>query len=518
LSSSTCSSATTKLGWQKNSNRTGELMYFHTLAALNRLHGRDDVLFDLVAQGRISVAVGKAQEALGNSVNAQKSQASALELATICGDLLLTQDRDEEADDSYRLALKLCASGPRGSVRVLSRRNAGMLSLYQHRLGPAAACFGRIIEDEDASSLQRIEAHFGLAWASHCMGQTSRALDQLDTAADLIDSADKSGQMLLNMLRADLLVQRDLRAHIELQDHVFWRVPARVSVQMQQQPEPLTAARACMTAYEPYAVVAQRARHLQDLVLASCGDTAALRRAEQHHAWLRQAGLVAAERQARLETALVAITARQVDIARAMIEPLCARASEGPVQRWNVELVYCQAKVHALSGRIDDSLKCYQRYALESVQCLRAETVEPLPAQPGCAVEGGSGEEIELRLPAKYRRAYRFMIQNLDNAELSVHQVADEIGITERALQSMFKAQLGMTPAEVMRRCRIERIRQDLLRDTVTGATVIEVAARWGIRNRSTLVTLYRRYFHETPAETLAGRPASRGDLVAQVA
>jgi transcriptional regulator GlxA family with amidase domain len=171
-------------------------------------------------------------------------------------------------------------------------------------------------------------------------------------------------------------------------------------------------------------------------------------------------------------------------------------------------LAYCQAKVHALSGRIDDSLKHYQRYALESVQCLRVEAADALPAQPGAAAEGGS-EEIELRLPAKYRRAYRFMMQNLDNAELSVHQIADEIGITERALQSMFKAQLGMTPAEVMRRCRIERIRQDLLRDTVTGATVIEVAARWGIRNRSTLVALYRRYFHETPAQTLAARVAA---------
>jgi hypothetical protein len=38
-------------------------MYFHTLAALNRVNGRDDALFALVAQGRIGVAVGKAQEA-----------------------------------------------------------------------------------------------------------------------------------------------------------------------------------------------------------------------------------------------------------------------------------------------------------------------------------------------------------------------------------------------------------------------------------------------------------------------
>jgi AraC-like DNA-binding protein len=42
---------------------------------------------------------------------------------------------------------------------------------------------------------------------------------------------------------------------------------------------------------------------------------------------------------------------------------------------------------------------------------------------------------------------------------------------------------------------------------------VIETAARWGIRNRSTLVTSYRKYFRETPTETLARR--GRADQMA---
>jgi Bacterial regulatory helix-turn-helix proteins, AraC family len=40
---------------------------------------------------------------------------------------------------------------------------------------------------------------------------------------------------------------------------------------------------------------------------------------------------------------------------------------------------------------------------------------------------------------------------------------------------------------------------------------VIDTAARWGIRNRSTLVSLYRKYFSETPSETLSRSGALAG-------
>jgi AraC-like DNA-binding protein len=239
-------------------------------------------------------------------------------------------------------------------------------------------------------------------------------------------------------------------------------------------------------------------------VLATCGDVLALRRSQEHLAWLRRSHLDAGLRQARVEVALVAITARNVEVARSVLEPLTGRSDAGR-QRWNLELPYCLAKICAMSGRTDDSLKHYQRYALESVQCVRAETADPINGPQATAQRSQSAkDDVEMSLPAKYRRAYRYLIEHLDNASLSVREIAEEIGVTERALQSVFKAHLGMTPAEVVRRCRVERIRHDLLHGDATGATVIETASRWGIRNRSTLVSLYRKYFHETPAQTLS--------------
>jgi hypothetical protein len=50
----------------------------------------------------------------------------------------------------------------------------------------------------------------------------------------------------------------------------------------------------------------------------------------------------------------------------------------------------------------------------------------------------------------------------------------------------------------------MERIRADLLDDSFNGErTVLFTANKWGVQNRSTLVSGYRKQFHEAPSETL---------------
>jgi AraC-like DNA-binding protein len=493
-------------------------MVFHAFTALVR-SAPTVWLFNPILDGRVQSAAAQAQEFLDDPQRCEASDATT-DIAVLCGDLMLTQDRDEEAEECYRRALKSGASGPRGLIRVLSRRNTGMMSLYQQRFGTAASCFRRVVEDEDAGNAQKVEALCGLALAHHGMGQMSQALNSLDRAAELADTVAASYLvMLVSVLRADLLVQQEIRTHGELHDHVFWQVPAQAAASTEAQLHPLAAVKACLGAYSAYPLIANRLQHLQGLVLATCGDVLALRRSQEHLAWLRRSHLDAGLRQARVEVALVAITARNVEVARSVLEPLTGR-SDGGRQRWNLELPYCLAKICAMSGRTDDSLKHYQRYALESVQCVRAETADPINGPQATAQRSQSAkDDVEMSLPAKYRRAYRYLIEHLDNASLSVREIAEEIGVTERALQSVFKAHLGMTPAEVVRRCRVERIRHDLLHGDATGATVIETASRWGIRNRSTLVSLYRKYFHETPAQTLSrSEPGEPHDELAAAA
>lgn len=484
-------------------------MSIYVFTALARGLNRPSLL-PMVLDGRVQEAASLAEGMLAQQELAAEGAATA-ELATLCGDLMLAQDRDAEAEEMYRRAVKVASAAPRGQLRVMSCRNTGFLSLYQQRFGTAAACFRRVADDSDATVAQKVEALGGLALAHHGVGQKLRAMEALHDAATLAaDDAGGAGQvspltMLASLLRTDLLVQQELRNHAALRDHVFWQLPATASAAVQAPVQPLAAIDACLAAHGSHALVARRLRHLRALLLAGSGDYGATQSLHEHLAWLRQAGLVNGERQGRLEVALVAIARHNADMARGVLEPLCGRT--GPRQRWDFELSYCLAKVCELAGRSDEWMRHYQRYALESVQCVRTETQEERGTQPRSTPPAGAAkDEVEMSLPAKYRRAYRYLLEHLDCAALSTREIAEHIGVTNRTLQAVFRSHLGMTPVEVMRRCRVERIREDILKAGAGGLTVTQAAARWGIRNRSTLVSSYRRYFSETPAQTLARR------------
>jgi AraC-like DNA-binding protein len=436
---------------------------------------------------------------------------SLAEIAQLCGDLMLAQDRAEEAEETYRQAVKASSHAPRGQLRVVSCRGTGFLSLYQHRFGTAASCFARIAEDSAATPGQKVEALCALALAQHGMGHRDRAMHTLDNAAERAAEAGVPElAMLVSLTRVELLTQHEIRAHDDLRDHVFWQLPVAASAPAQVQP--LAAIESCLEAHGQHELVAQRLRHLRDLILSTCGDVKAQARLQSHLTWLRRADMAVVERQARIDTALVAVATRDAEFARALLEPLCARGAKNPAQRWGMELSYCLAKVCAMDGRVDEAMRHYQRYASESMQCVRSE----MPAEPrrGQATAAAATKDaVEASLPAKYRRAYRYLLDHLDCAELSVHEIAEHMGVSERAVQLAFKHHLGMTPVEVIQRCRVERIRADLLREDGPEGNVIETAARWGIRNRSTLAASYRKYFRETPVETLARRSSiSRAD------
>ena len=494
---------------------SGLTMQLQVLTVLAR-HHVPPALMQSVLAGRFSEAVAKAEDLLGARLAHAAPSPAWSELAQLCGDLMLALGRAEEAEETYRQAVKLAGSDQRGTVRVVSCRSTGFLSLHQHRFGTAEACFGRIVVDDAATPSQKVEALCALAMARHGLGHKERALLALDEAGELAcNHDDEDLAMLASLVRVELMVHLEVRAHETLRDHVFWQSHGGWRLAVPDAVQPLAAIEICMAAHGRHALVATRLHHLRDQIRASYGDVAARAALAQHIATLRGAGLGALEQLARIDASLVAISHRQSELARAVIEPLCVRDGEpGRPQRWSLELSYCLAKVCTLAGRGEEAMAHYQRYALESMQRVRTESA-PIERSraAGAAPAPQVRDDVEMRLPAKYRKAYRYMQAHLDCAELSVREIADDMGVTERALQSAFKSHLGMTPGEVIQRCRVERIRADLLCEDAPGGTVIETAARWGIRNRSTLITSYRKYFRETPTETLARR--GRGEAVA---
>lgn len=111
-------------------------------------------------------------------------------------------------------------------------------------------------------------------------------------------------------------------------------------------------------------------------------------------------------------------------------------------------------------------------------------------------------DDVSARLPARYRRAYQYMQAHLDQNNLSVQDIADFIDVSARALQQAFRKYLGESPTEVLRRRRIEQVHGALL-NVSNDTLIMDVAKKFGIKNRSTLTSEYRKLYAELPSKTL---------------
>jgi transcriptional regulator GlxA family with amidase domain len=94
------------------------------------------------------------------------------------------------------------------------------------------------------------------------------------------------------------------------------------------------------------------------------------------------------------------------------------------------------------------------------------------------------------------------MQAHLGQNDLSVQDIADTIHVSARALQQAFKKYLGESPTEVLRRRRIEHVHGALLNHSNDGL-IMDVAKKFGIKNRTTLTSEYRKLYSQLPSSTL---------------
>jgi len=80
------------------------------------------------------------------------------------------------------------------------------------------------------------------------------------------------------------------------------------------------------------------------------------------------------------------------------------------------------------------------------------------------------------------------------------------IGLTVRGLQYAFRRHLDTTPLAHLRRVRLTHAHHDLLAaDPTDGATVTDIAARWGFYHPGRFASLYRETYRRAPRLALAG-------------
>ncbi|EEF23976.1 Regulatory protein hrpB, putative, partial [Ricinus communis] len=249
-----------------------------------------------------------------------------------------------------------------------------------------------------------------------------------------------------------------------------------------------------------------RIEYLRQLISSASPTSHTVTNSHPHLNWAREQGLADYQRTLRIEVTLAMLAAGTADNAQAMLEPLHLLSHNGATGHRELEYLYCAAKAHQTQGRLHESARLYNRYAFVAMQCLREEAQLPTRILKHADKISAQRDDVGTRLPARYRRAYSFIVDNLERPDLSVCEVADEIGVTERALQSTFKRFLGLSPSEVIRRQRMERIRAELMEHPDgSNASLLGVANRWGVQHRSTLTNGWRKQFHEAPTEILKG-------------
>ena len=105
--------------------------------------------------------------------------------------------------------------------------------------------------------------------------------------------------------------------------------------------------------------------------------------------------------------------------------------------------------------------------------------------------------------PAAVRRAVSYLEEH-SGQPVTLEQVAAAARLSPRGLQAAFRRHLGTTPLRYLRRLRLDGARQDLLAaDPTTGASVADVARRWGFTHLGRFAGDYREAFEEHPGDTL---------------
>jgi len=419
---------------------------------------------------------------------------------TALADVSLLLDNPEEAEEYYRRAQKMIWKNDL-QLRVQSCRNTGWLSLMRARLGVAQRSFARIAGEVDAQVEQRIEAYIGLALAHHQLAQQNAADDALIAASELADAHTETRfRLVVDLLAQEFEVRLKIRSARSLNDHAFWQsalVCAALGANGRARLEPATVIAS------RDALMAQRIEDLHCMERLANGErswsaqtlAARARRAASGPATTRQTF------HASLDMLLAALAGGLDDVAA----DLADRMSTGNAdeQRRNFDYLYCMAKVAAHRGNPADALKFYSNYTVEALRCLRSET-PPLRAANGRRQRAGAAsDDVSARLPAKYRRAYRYIVENIDRQDLTTREVAAELNVTMRTIQLVFKRALGVAPCELIRALRLEGIREDLLDDNGPATSICDTAARWGLTSRSTLAKAYRKHFDESPSETI---------------
>lgn len=99
-----------------------------------------------------------------------------------------------------------------------------------------------------------------------------------------------------------------------------------------------------------------------------------------------------------------------------------------------------------------------------------------------------------------FLRAVRYIEDHVSRSP-SIEEICRKSGVSWRTLNYAFRERFDLTPKQYFKAVQLRRVRCDLVTGD-PGATIAEIAARWGIWHMGQFARDYRRHFGELPSET----------------
>jgi AraC family ethanolamine operon transcriptional activator len=127
--------------------------------------------------------------------------------------------------------------------------------------------------------------------------------------------------------------------------------------------------------------------------------------------------------------------------------------------------------------------------------------------QAGAQLKRANGHTSD-RTMQIFRRAREYIHVGLADG-ISIVALCAAIGVSRRALESVFRSVLGTGPGHYVRTLQLNQVRRDLLSSPDSDVSIGAIAARRGIWHWSRFSRDYRLMFGELPSQTRL-RPAAR--------
>jgi AraC-like DNA-binding protein len=105
-------------------------------------------------------------------------------------------------------------------------------------------------------------------------------------------------------------------------------------------------------------------------------------------------------------------------------------------------------------------------------------------------------------LPRYIREGRELLKQNI-NATYKIADMVEDLQISKRTIQHGFKHYLGFTPKEYQQYIRLNGIRETILSMNDPEISLSEIAAQYNYFHQGHFSTEYRKFFGETPSQTL---------------